>query len=184
MKSPRTFLLLGVVLAVLLLGVVYAAISNVNFNISGTVQATADQANFNVSISDYTISEKTAGVSARLSLSSDGKTLALNVDNFTKSGDYVCMKFTVKNNSKDLNAVIKMIEQNKSSNVETEIVNVDGDGAAELSNFMNGGVAVLDSKGSMSIYLKVTYIGAAVLQPETSGFAWSIEASPDSEYGW
>jgi len=184
MKSPRTFLLLGVVLAVLLLGVVYAAISNVNFNISGTIQATADQANFDVRISDYTITEKTAGVSAGLGISSDRKTLALNVDNFTKSGDYVCMKITVENNSNDLFAGIRMLELIKSSNVQTEIYDYETHGFVDHSGeFIGFDYTAWVKPGSgITWYVKVTYIGSAVLNPETSSFSLSIEAEPIDDY--
>lgn len=48
MKKRKTFLGLILVIAVLVLGVGYAALTSVNFTINGTASATADQENFKV----------------------------------------------------------------------------------------------------------------------------------------
>ena len=101
MKNPRTFLLLSVIVAVLLLGVAYAAIQNITLTINGTAQATPDQANFDVRFTDTT---SWSGKS-RPTLTITGNTTAtMQVTGLTAKGDTVTAIFNVKNYSADLYA--------------------------------------------------------------------------------
>ena len=75
-KSKKTFVGVFLILAVLFLGVGYAAIANIALKISGTLGATADDKNFKVAFSDKAIvtsdskitAEKTAILTLQLKL--------------------------------------------------------------------------------------------------------------------
>lgn len=105
MRGQRTFLLLTVVVAVLLMAVAYAAISNVTLNVTGNVVATGDQGNFKVAFSGTPMHEVISGsFSPKVNASASGLTAAIDVSGMKKRGDEIKLIFPIKNSSYDIYA--------------------------------------------------------------------------------
>ena len=101
MKKTNKIILASAIVAVLLLGIGYAAIQNITLNINGTAAADPSQSNFKVmfsgtpTVSDYTY------VTAAIT---DDTNATINVEGLTKKGDVVTATYTVQNASTDLSA--------------------------------------------------------------------------------
>lgn len=103
MRQRKTFQLLGLVIAILVMTVGYAAIQDVNLVIEGNIKATPDQANFNVRFTGT----PTYSGTGYASLTITGNTTAtMNVSGLQDVGDYVTAVFTVANSSTDLTAYL------------------------------------------------------------------------------
>lgn len=109
MKQPKTFILLSVIVAVLVLGVAYAAISSINLEITGTASAAPSDANFNVAFGKLNtedaptyVADKGAGVVTFTTPSDTAATMT--VTDLKSVGDKVTATFYVINNSTDLKA--------------------------------------------------------------------------------
>jgi len=108
MRAQRTFLLLSVVVAVLLMAVAYAAISNVTLNITGNVAATADQGNFKVAFTGTPSYTRASGTSstATATMTASGQTATMNVSGMQTAGDTVVITYSIKNSSSDIGALL------------------------------------------------------------------------------
>jgi len=107
MKQSRTFLILALVVAVLALGIAYAAITSVTLNVNGNVLASAEQGNFKVSfIKDGTGAPSFNGKgTATLAITND-TTATMDVSGLSSIGDTLTATFTIKNTSDDLTATL------------------------------------------------------------------------------
>jgi len=114
MKESKAFLLLAVVCAVLIIGVAYAAITNVNFTLTGNATAAPAQENFVVAFGKVgetgapTFTGST-GVNVDFGTPSD-TTATMVVTGLKKVGDTATATFTVLNKSTDLKAKIVLPE--------------------------------------------------------------------------
>lgn len=102
-----------VIVAILIIGVGYAAISNITLNVDGNATAVGNQANFVVGFTGTptttitTVVTPTDDVKATASATidaNDATQATINVTNLTAKGDTVVATYTVKNSSKDLAA--------------------------------------------------------------------------------
>ncbi|MBR3614953.1 MAG: hypothetical protein IKL55_07245 [Clostridia bacterium] len=101
MKKTNKIILASAIVAVLLLGIGYAAIQNITLNINGTAAADPSQSNFKVMFSGTpTVSDDTY-VTAAIT---DDTNATINVEGLTKKGDVVTATYTVQNASTDLSA--------------------------------------------------------------------------------
>ena len=112
MKNSKTFLLLSVIVAVLVLGVVYAALS-ADLTITANATVAPDGSNFTIAFTDSevvsitTLGEdaKTANASlVTLGQSGTAATLTIAEGALKKVGDTVVVSYTVTNSSTDLYA--------------------------------------------------------------------------------
>ncbi|MBR3613573.1 MAG: leucine-rich repeat protein [Clostridia bacterium] len=109
MKKTNKIILASSIVAVLLLGIGYAAIQNITLNISGTAAADPSQSNFKVMFSGTpTVSDDTY-VTAAIT---DDTNATINVDGLTKAGDSVLATYTVQNASTDLSADLRVSTTN------------------------------------------------------------------------
>lgn len=109
MKSKKTILGIVLLIAILLLGVGYAAITGVTLNINGTANATANTDNFIVKFTSATAGDKcTAEVS---SSDQNGRTATMNVSGLQTANDTATATFVVTNESPDLNAILAVTTQ-------------------------------------------------------------------------
>ena len=113
--SKTNKIIIGIVLvAILLLGIGYAAIQNVTLNISGTVAADPSQSNFKVCFvidPEPTVSDSTyvtAGVT-------DDINATINVSGLTTKGQIVSATYTVQNTSTDLSADLSVATTNSNT---------------------------------------------------------------------
>lgn len=111
MKQPKTFVLLSVIVAVLVLGVAYAAISNINLEITGTASAAPSDSNFSVAFGKINTEDKPTYVATKgngkVEFTTPSDTSAtMTVTDLVSVGDEVTATFYVINNSTDLKAAI------------------------------------------------------------------------------
>lgn len=103
MKSKKTLMTLGVIVAVLVLGVGYAAITDINLNINGTAAATPSDDNFSVI---FTGTPSTSGDTVSASITDD-LTATMTVTGLTTTGDTATASYTIKNASEELSATVE-----------------------------------------------------------------------------
>ena len=103
MKKKRTGIL-GVLLAVLALGIGYAVVNAITLTItgSGTISSVAE--NFKVEYTNVAVANKSSNVTTTQSVS--GTTGSFTVTGMTKKGDYAEFTFTITNSSQGLSAVL------------------------------------------------------------------------------
>jgi len=106
MIGRKTFIFLSLIVAVLFLGVVYAAINNVTLNITGNVAATPDQGNFKVYFTGTPAKSGNGTIAVALGSGSTPTTATMNVSGLTTAGQTATATFTIKNNSNDIDATL------------------------------------------------------------------------------
>lgn len=114
MKNKKIFIVVALLIAVLLLGIGYAAISNITLTISGKATATPADANFVVRFAETpypSVSDGTKVTAER----TDDKTATLNVTGLTAKGDTVTATYTIENASADLTADLSAAVTNNSN---------------------------------------------------------------------
>lgn len=105
MKNKKTLLGLVLLIAILLLGVGYAAISGYNLTIGGTAGATGNTDNFIVKFTKATTG--TNCTKAEISTSdANARTATMEVSGLTAAGDTATATFEVTNESPELNAIL------------------------------------------------------------------------------
>lgn len=111
MKKKKTLLGLVLLVAVLMLGIGYAAVTADVLNIKGTANAGPDDANFVVAFDteQEVTYEKSEGINANATVSgayTDETNATITVDKLTAKGEAVTAIYTVKNSSPDLKATL------------------------------------------------------------------------------
>ena len=106
---------LFVLIAIVVLGVGYAAISAVNLIINGNATARVDQNNFKVHFTGAQAISGSTGASGTSTIDSQDDTKAtFDVTGLTKVGDYAEAVYTVRNDSNGIGAEILMVLEQKS----------------------------------------------------------------------
>lgn len=106
MTSTKKMVAVLIVLAILLIGVGYAAITAVTLRISGTAEAEGNQANFTVEFVKEPAPE-TSGKGTISATVTDEHNAVLNVSDLTAKGDTAIATYTIQNTSADLSANLK-----------------------------------------------------------------------------
>ena len=118
MSKTKKIIVAIIIIAILLIGIGYAALSNITLNISGNASAIANQANFIVEFTGTPTTEITKVVTPVENVTatataaidpSDATKATINVTNLTAKGDTVVAIYTIKNTSKDLAAQLTAI---------------------------------------------------------------------------
>ena len=113
MRKTNKIILITLVVFILLLGIGYAAIQNITLNISGTVSADTNQANFKVRfIGTPTVSDDVLATATI----TDSVNAKINVSGLTEKGQRVTATYTIKNDSESISADLAVSTTN--SNVE------------------------------------------------------------------
>ena len=87
--------IIGVLIAILALGIGYAVVSAVTLTINGSGSITADQANFKVHYTgDVTVTKSVASITTTAS-HNDQQTGQFTVSDLTKAGDSVTFTYTI-----------------------------------------------------------------------------------------
>ncbi|MBR3614952.1 MAG: hypothetical protein IKL55_07240 [Clostridia bacterium] len=112
MKRTSKIIIAIIIVAVLLLGIGYAAIQNITLTIAGTAAADPSQSNFKVMFSGTpTVSDDTYVTAAV----TDDTNATINVEGLTKKGDVVSATYTVQNASTDLSADLSVATTNNNT---------------------------------------------------------------------
>ena len=107
MKQKRTYVTLLLVLAILGLGIAYAAIQNVTLQINATVSETGSNEDIKVSFKSATTDGSTEGVTVNSGISAEGTLTAnLSVKGLKKENDKAVVVYTIQNNEADINAAL------------------------------------------------------------------------------
>lgn len=103
MKKTSLIIATFLIIAILLVGLGYAAINGLSLDITGTLSATTNQDNFSVGfLSDPAVSNND-NVSAVIT---GGQTATLTVEGLNAKGDTAYAIYTIKNKSNDLAALL------------------------------------------------------------------------------
>jgi cytochrome c oxidase assembly protein Cox11 len=104
-----------IIIAILLLGIGYAAISSKTLTISGSASATADDANFVVKFAktaDITIDTSKASDDASVDATiTDDLKATIAVSGLKKTGEYVTATYTIENASEELSANLSAVSE-------------------------------------------------------------------------
>lgn len=103
MRNKRTFIGVALLIAVLMLGVGYAAVTSRTLKITGDATATPDDTNFVVEF-DESVDPTTGGNGTTVALITDGDEATINVSGLTTAGQSATATYTIKNSSKGIGA--------------------------------------------------------------------------------
>ena len=179
MKTTRAFLLLSVVVAVLVLGVVYAAIDNITLTVNGTASASADQGNFDVKFTGTPVVKADEGSngSGTLVIDNGSLTATMNVSGFKKVGDTVTATIDITNASTDLGATLAVSK--------SAIAEKLGAQTLESSEYFKVLSAELDAEGTeldagetTKLTIKVQLVKVPVTADVTGTFSVTVVATP------
>ena len=102
--------ILGVLIAILILGIGYAAISSVQLSVQGNGTINADQSNFQVQfdLDGDQPTKSTSATGATLEATyTNGTRATIKAENFRKAGDTATFVYTIVNKSETLDALLK-----------------------------------------------------------------------------
>ena len=166
--------ILGVLIAILIIGIGYAAISNVNLIINGTGTVTADPNNFKVVYTAVgTVTKPADATVATDTIDANGvTTTSFTVTGLTKKGEIVEIPYTITNKSEDLGATLGTPSISISGTNASEYFTVTSSTAAN-SLAKNGGTT------TQTVHVEVakTPIG----DPITGTFTITVAATPVNE---
>lgn len=168
MKNRKTFFGVALLLAVLTLGIGYAAISNVNLEITGNASGEGAQENFNVRFAEEVIVDRSAAaerveVSATKTGDLSGR---IDVSKLSAKGEKVVITYTVENYSEDLSAELSLSS--------AEVVDQNFRITAVLNdNFINAGE-------SATVTVTVESLNTIIDEGDyTKDFTFTVIADPE-----
>ena len=113
MRQKRTFVTLLLVIAILCLGIAYAAITSVNLTITGSASAVAKTGVIDVQFTGYELDDSSKGtVTASVGVTPEGEDEAdmtkatINVSELTTEGDTAIVRYTIENKAEDIAAIL------------------------------------------------------------------------------
>lgn len=164
MHKKKTFVGVFLMLAILVLGVGYAAISNITLNITGSATASPDDKNFSVKFNDTAITVSDANkVTAK---KTDDLNATLEVTGLTAKGDTATATYTIENASADLSA---SLASPVITNSNTEYFKVTTDLAD---------ATVITHGKTTTVTVTVELIKTPITQDETTDITLKVVASP------
>lgn len=110
MTSTNKIIATIVIVAVILIGVGYAAINSITLNVSGSAAATASDGNFSVALTGTPDVSDTDIVTS--AIVKDDRNAEFTVENISAKGETATITYTVKNNSSDLSASLSAVTSN------------------------------------------------------------------------
>jgi len=180
MRAPRTFLLLTVIVAVLLMAVAYAAISNVTLNVTGNVVATGDQGNFKVAFSGApTYKVVNGNFTPAVEGSASGLTARIDVSGMKTRNDEIELIFPIKNSSTDIYAYLSW---------EANITNSEYFEISEI--FKSNNIESNEDAGENVGPGNIQYVHVCVkliktpIEDVSTKITINVEASPTYETWW
>lgn len=167
MKSKKTILGIVLLIAILLLGIGYAAITDVTLNINGTADATANTDNFIVKFTSATaVKNCTAEVS---SSDTNKRTATMNVSGLQSAGDTATATFVVTNESRDLNAALEVTTETMGG-TNPEYFDVKATIADNTSSVVPSGTRTV----TVTVTLKET-----IIEDKTATINVQLSATPE-----
>ena len=112
MSKTSKIILVTIVATCILLGLGYAAITNITLNIAGTASAAADSGNFKVRFVGTPTVSDSSYTTARITEEHEA---TIEVDGLTSAGQSVTATYEIKNESSDLSADLKVATTNSNT---------------------------------------------------------------------
>ena len=175
MKNKKTFIVLAVLIAVLMLGIGYAAVSNITLNIKGSATANPDDKNFVVQFDADTAVGVAKSVDSIVAEGEviDAKNAEFTVSNLTAKGDNVTFTYTVENLSPDLEAElsVKVLDGTQQvTNNNAEYFAITPTVIAPTTIDANG--------GKTTVTVKVELVKTPIDAEKTANFTVTLDAAP------
>lgn len=131
MKKQKKLVLIVILIAVLLMGIGYAALSNVTLTINGTASAVADNENFKV----YFTGESTPSTTSNVTTTVTAKSVTADVEfsGLTKKDDEEYVIFEIENGSNDVDAksvTVTLTSEGSDKVLEAKAIMCDSTGTA------------------------------------------------------
>lgn len=170
MKKKRTLTVLAAVLAVLMLGVGYAAVANDVLNITdASASATPDSANFVVEFDQTSTIQKSTGVEAAYT---DATNATFSVSGLTAKDQTASATYTIKNSSADLSA-------NLAAAIGTMTNGTSGteDDKTYFNVTYSFGSTTVEAGGDTTLTVTVTMLKTPVAEDVSVTFPVTITAS-------
>lgn len=164
MKRKRTFTSLALLLAILMLGIGYAAISDIDLSIGGTATASPSDNNFKVR---FTGTPEVSDANKVIATITDDKNAVITVKDLTAKGDTVSATYTIENASEDLSAELSVVEE--------DFVNDNSEYFDVTYSFKETTVA---KKTTTTITVTVELSKTPVTKNETTNITIPIKAVP------
>lgn len=158
MKNRKTLITLGVIVAVLMLGVGYAVISDINLSINGNATATTSDENFKV-VFDNSATTVSDDTKVTATVDKGQLTATMTVTGLTTTGDTATATYTIKNNSTELSALV--------SQDSTKITN---DNKTYFDITTNWEETTLAHGGSKTVTVTVKLIKTPATEDQTATF--------------
>ena len=162
---------IAIIVAILVLGVGYAAISNINLNVTGsTATVSPDQANFVVkydALNTFTYSGNPTGSTVTLTRTDD-TTATFTVTGLTKKGDKVTITYPIVNESPTLAASLAAPTITNDNSTYFSVTSTSPAANTELAE--NGGTA--------NLVLVVEVIKTPAAADQTANITAQVVASP------
>lgn len=162
MKRRNTYVGLILLVAILMLGIGYAAMSNITLNINGGASAVVEDENFKVKFTG-TPEVSSENVTATIA---DDHNATLNVSGLSAKGDVETVIYTIENASEDLNASVAVPTI---TNDNTEYFSVTTDMLAATT---------LTAGDTTTVKVTVELIKTPVSEDQTADIKISLVASP------
>ncbi len=166
--------ILGVLIAILLMGIGYAAISAVTLRINGTGTVSPNPDNFKVVYTAVSTSNVSTGLTVTPdTISADGDvTTSFTVTGMTKKGDAADLTYTITNKSPDLGATLG-----------TPGVTISGTNASEYFQVTSStaGTTLTANGGTTTQTVHVEVIKTPIEADVTGTFTITVQATPTNE---
>lgn len=107
MKQKKTFITILLIVALLCLGIAYAAIADVDLTISGNVAATAAEGKIDVQFTNATVTSNPNNATAVANVTSDKTKATINVSGLKTEGQTVTVTYTIENKATDIAATLE-----------------------------------------------------------------------------
>lgn len=171
MKKQKTIFGLAILAAILMLGIGYAAVSNITLNINGSASATADsdyEVIFTEEEGDITVVQ-TAAPDATVTPDvddEDATKATLDVSGLTTKGEKVEVTYTIANNSADLSASITATTSNNNTEYFT------------VTSSINTTPVVVAKDDSTTVTVTVELIKTPIDADQTATIGVELTAEP------
>lgn len=168
MKNRKTLIITVLLIAILALGIGYAAIANKTLTISGNAVGSPSDENFKVKFTGTPTKSDATKVKEATILTDT--TASIKVEGLTKAGDSATATYTISNESEDLSANLSAALTNSNT--------TDFDVSYYFGNTTGTTTASLTKGQSTTITVVVTLKTTPVLTDVTTDITVSITAAP------
>ena len=169
MKKKNIYGVLFIFIGIILLGIGYASIHNINLVVNGFGSAVATQNNFRVEFTDASIEPDTNDVS----INQDKISATFDVTSLSKKGDIAVATYTIKNFSNGIGANIKL-KLNNSNNEYFKVTEYIADSILNAGEETTATITIEMIKTSIDYIVSTSVVAELIAEPiDSSDFSSS-----------